>query len=193
MPSDRNNDRLLDAAREVILTVGLRRATLTDVARSAGVSRMTVYRAFPDMQTILAELMTREWIAQIHPAADRAEEGAEGEADLLARRFAAAVAALRANPLFRRIVDVDPERLLPYLIDRRGRTQDFVLGLLAERIATAQATGEIRAGDPVLLARSMLLAAHGFALSAHTMTTDGLDQSALDAELVHLLRRYLAP
>ncbi|ROR90830.1 TetR/AcrR family transcriptional regulator [Nocardioides aurantiacus] len=193
MSSVSNIDRVLDAAREVILTVGLRRATLTDVARRAGVSRMTVYRAFPDMQAILAELMTREWVAEIDPASDAVEAGGEGPADVLARRFAAAVRALRENPLFRRIVDVDPDQLLPYLVDRRGRSQDLVLDLVAARISSAQATGEVRDGDPTLLARSLVLAAHGFALSARTMTTDGVAAADLDAELVQLVRRYLAP
>lgn len=193
MSSVSNIDRVLDAAREVILTVGLRRATLTDVARRAGVSRMTVYRAFPDMQAILAELMTREWVAEIDPASDAVEADGDGPADVLAHRFAAAVRALRENPLFRRIVDVDPEQLLPYLVDRRGRSQDLVLGLVAARIAAAQGTGEVRGGDPTLLARSLVLAAHGFALSARTMSTDGVAAADLDAELVQLVRRYLAP
>src|SRR4051794_41760150 len=51
----------LDAARACILDVGWRRATLTDVARRAGVSRMTIYRTWPDMPTVLGDLMTREW------------------------------------------------------------------------------------------------------------------------------------
>src|SRR6478736_859810 len=54
-------DGLLDAARASILAVGWRRTTLTDVARRAGVSRMTLYRRWPDMQSLLADLMTREW------------------------------------------------------------------------------------------------------------------------------------
>ena len=52
---------LLDAARASILAVGWRRSTLTDVARRAGVSRMTIYRRWPDMQTLLADLLVREW------------------------------------------------------------------------------------------------------------------------------------
>ena len=73
MTSIRNSERLLDAAREVILTVGWKRATLTDVARRAEVSRMTVYRAYPDMQSILADLMTREWVGRDRPASSAAE------------------------------------------------------------------------------------------------------------------------
>jgi AcrR family transcriptional regulator len=66
MPSNRHNDdRLLDAARESILAVGWRRATLTDVARRAGVSRMTVYRRWPAMRTLLGDLLVREWGAVV--------------------------------------------------------------------------------------------------------------------------------
>src|ERR1700710_3304798 len=55
------DDGYLDAARDAILAVGWSRTTLTDIARRAGVSRMTLYRRWPDTQTLLADLMTREW------------------------------------------------------------------------------------------------------------------------------------
>lgn len=192
MPSSRH--RLLDAAREVILAVGWRRATLTDVARRAGVSRMTVYRAFPDMQSLLAELMTRELVDQFGAVVGGADpSGADQAADVLAREFTAAVGALRRNELFRRIMDVDPEQLLPYLLHRRGRSQDAVIGILGARIAQAQSTGGVRDGDPVLMARSLVLAAHGFALSVTTMTDDVLAPADFDSQLADLARRYLAP
>ena len=172
---------LLDAARAAILAVGWKRTTLTDVARRAGVSRMTLYRRWPDMQTLLADLMTREF------------SGAVQDADGLGEGTAATVKALRTNPLFRRIVEVDPELLVPYLLDRRGRTQDVLLGLLEAAISAAQEAGEVRDGDPKLLARSLLLAAHGFAISAQTMTDDGVSEDALDEELVRIVESYLAP
>ena len=78
--------------------------------------------------------------------------------------------SLRANALLRRIVDVDPEVLLPYLLDRRGRSQEMVADALAELIAQGQQEKTIRRGDPVVLARSLVLACHGFTLSAHTMS-----------------------
>ncbi|KRA37667.1 MULTISPECIES: TetR/AcrR family transcriptional regulator [unclassified Nocardioides] len=193
MTSVRNKDRFLDAAREVILTVGWKRATLTDVARRADVSRMTVYRAYPDMQSILADLMTREWVAQIEQVVNEVQLDEDGPLDVIARRLAAAVSVLRENELFRRIIDVDPEQLLPYLIDRRGRSQDVIIGALADRLAQAQAAGAVRAGNPLLLARSLVLAAHGFAISAHTMQDDDLTQDDFDTELAALVRRYLAP
>src|SRR5687767_5997180 len=129
MPSIRHNveDRYLDAARENILAVGWRRTTLTDVAKRAGVSRMTIYRRWPDMQSLLADLLVREWGSVVDTAL--------GSRERLAPGVVATVAALRDEPLFRRIVEVDPEVLLPYLLDRRGRNQDRVLTLLAEAIA----------------------------------------------------------
>src|SRR3954469_13195582 len=60
-PAASVDDGYLDAARSAILAVGWSRTTLTDIARRAGVSRMTLYRRWPDTQTLLADLMTREW------------------------------------------------------------------------------------------------------------------------------------
>jgi AcrR family transcriptional regulator len=195
MPSIRNNagseDRYLDAARECILAIGWTRTTLTDVARRAGVSRMTIYRTWPDMQTLLADLMTREWGGVVAEVASAGEGAAPLER--LSLGVSRTVAALRSNDLLRKIVEVDPELLLPYLLQRRGRSQDNILGLIEPLIAEGQAAGAVRPGDPTLLARSIMLAAHGFTLSAETMTDDERPVEAYDEELRTLLERYLAP
>ena len=194
MPSIRNKqteDDLLDAARACILATGWTRTTLTDVARRAGVSRMTIYRTWPDMQTLLADLMTREWAGVVTEAA-AAESGAAAPARV-GRGVVRTIATLRGNELFRKIVDVDPELLLPYLLQRRGRSQEGILDLLVPVIEEGQAAGTVRAGDPALLARAVLLAAHGFTLSADTMADAGVSVAALDGELRALLEGYLAP
>lgn len=188
---DRSEDRYLDAARECILATGWKRTTLTDVARRAGVSRMTIYRTWPDMQTLLADLMTREWGGVV---AEVAAAGAGGSVlERLSAGVSRTVAALRSNDLLRKIVEVDPEMLLPYLLQRRGRSQDNILDLLVPLVEEGQADGSVRSGDPVLLARSMLLAGHGFTLSAETMTDDARSVEAYDEQLRVLLERFLAP
>jgi AcrR family transcriptional regulator len=186
-----DESRLLDAARECILAVGWRRTTLTDVARRAGVSRMTIYRVWPDMQTLLADLMTREWSQLASAAALGAAAEATG-AERLAAGVVATVRALRDNALLRRILEVDPEMLLPYLLDRRGRSRDGILALLEPVVVAGQDDGSVRRGDPALLARSIMLAAHGFALSAQTMA-DGVTTEQLTEELHALVERYVAP
>jgi AcrR family transcriptional regulator len=192
MSSSRNNTEriLLDAARECVEAVGLRRTTLTDVSRRAGVSRMTMYRRWPDMTSLVADLMTREWTALVQAAFDAAEGATARE------RFVAAlvhaVGDLRRHPMFRRIVEMDPEILVPYLVDRRGTSQDRVLDLLVPALADGGGDGSIRRADPAALARAALLAAHGFVLSAHTMT-DTVPLADLDREFARLLDAYLAP
>jgi hypothetical protein len=171
------DDNYLDAAREAILAVGWSRTTLTDIARRA-------------------DLMTREWGDVVREATDSGEEATA--AQRITGGAVATVRALRGNALLRRIIDVDPEMLLPYLLDRRGRSQDSLAGVLAALVAAGQRDGSVRTGDPDVIARSLVLACHGFALSAHTMT-DGpapardADVTAYDAELALLVERFLAP
>lgn len=185
-------DTYLDAARDCILDVGWRRTTLTEVARRAGVSRMTIYRTWADMPQLLADLMTREWSGVVADAlAD--ENPDDPTVERLVGDIIGTIRRLRENELFLRIVDLDPELILPYLFSRRGRSQDVVLELTVAALRDAQAAGEVRAGNPVLMARSMLLAAHGFVLSAHTMVDDDISLADLDDELRRALTRGLEP
>jgi len=185
-------DGYLDAARDCILDLGWRRTTLTEVARRAGVSRMTIYRTWSDMQQLLGDLMTREWAGVV--AATVAEEDPEATAvDRLVGDIVGTVRTLRVNELFLRIVELDPELLLPYLLARRGRSQDAILAMVEEAVRAGQAAGQVRAGTPVVIARALVLAAHGFVLSTHTMVDDRATEAELDAELAGLLARTLTP
>ncbi|WP_214320118.1 TetR/AcrR family transcriptional regulator [Nonomuraea sediminis] len=169
MPSNRHNDDVLDAARDCVLAYGVRRTTLTDVARRAGVSRMTIYRRWPDIRTLVGDLMTREWVHVIEDldiSQDPVKAVVEG------------VRALRGHPLWRKIVEADPELLLPYLIQRRGASHEAILAVLE------RATGDVRK------ARAVLLVAQSFLLSAPTML-DPVTLGDLDDELTALLEGYL--
>jgi AcrR family transcriptional regulator len=189
-------DAYLDAARACILDVGWRRTTLTEVARRAGVSRMTIYRAWPDMGRLLGDLMTREWAGIMTggtTAGDTTDAtGVDLEVDI-ADRILDTVRALRDNELFVRIVELDPELLLPYLLHRRGRSQDMVLDLLEDAIRAGQRTGTVRDGKPAVIARSLVLAAHGFVLSGHTMVDDEVGEEDLYTEARLVIARMLAP
>jgi len=185
-------DGYLDAARDCILDLGWRRTTLTEVARRAGVSRMTIYRAWSDMQQLLGDLMTREW-AGVVAATVAEEDPAASVVDRLVGDVVGTVRTLRDNELFLRIVELDPELLLPYLLSRRGRSQDAILTMVEAAVRSGQAAGEVRAGNPVAIARGLVLAAHGFVLSTHTMVDDLASEADLDAELTSLLTRALRP
>ena len=186
-------DAVLDATRDCVLAVGVRRTTLTDVARRAGVSRMTIYRRWPDVQTLVADLMTREWagvVARVAPPEDGSPVRSQAVAALVA-----GVAALRAHPLFHKIIEVDPDVLLPYILERRGTSQDAMLRAFEGTLRAGHRDGSIRRGHPGRQARSVLLILQSFAMSGHIMTGDdpALSAAAFDEELRQILERYLTP
>jgi AcrR family transcriptional regulator len=179
--------RLLDAARECVLAVGVRRTTVTDVARRAGVSRMTLYLRFPDLEAILAALMTREFGRLVDQAVEQAEGATARE------RVVATVVhgsrALAHDPLFMRLLDVDPELLLPYVTRRLGGAQRIAVAAGAAALAVDD--GSVRTdASPEVLAAAIELIARGFVLAAHGELEPGLDPWA---ELARAIDGYLRP
>jgi AcrR family transcriptional regulator len=187
--ADDTTTALLDATRAAILDFGVRRTTLTDVARRAGVSRMTVYRRYPDVQALLRELMTREF-GELLARVDAEAEGPDARARLV-RALAAGTSALREHPLFQKVMAAEPELLLPYVFTRMGGTQHAGLALIEREIAAGQEDGSVRAGDPRALAHAVLLVEQSFVLSAGI--AEGVSFRQLLAELERLLDAALAP
>lgn len=173
------------------MAVGVRRTTLTDVARRAGVSRMTVYRRFPDVAALVQSLMTREFLALIDDSRDAADAHATTR-----ERFAISVAdgayRLSEHPLFQRILDVDPDLLLPYAFHRYGAFQKAVLAAFAAQLREGIADGSIRDGDPELLAATTELMLRGYVFAARA---EGVaeNRDALRDELQTMLEQGLRP
>ncbi|MFJ9663525.1 TetR/AcrR family transcriptional regulator [Streptomyces sp. NPDC101219] len=190
-----DNDAVLDAVRDCVMAVGVRRTTMTDVARRAGVSRMTLYRRWPDVRSLVGDLMTREWVDVATGVVPERRPDVPTR-DRMVAGLVAGVRAFGEHPLFRKIVDVDPELLLPYVLDRRGASQQALLGLLADDLREGHADGSVRSGHAERQARSLLLVVQSFALSLRTMTDEDdpdLGAEALLAELRDLLERTLTP
>jgi len=180
-------DPLLDAARESVLAIGVRRTTMAEVARRAGVSRQTAYRRHPDVASLLSSLMTREFGRVVDVARTAAGELPTGRARVV-EGVVDGCERLAAEPLFGRIIDVDPELLLPYVFQRLGEVQRLVIASLARDIEAGIADGSIREERPVTLAAMLELLARGALLAAHAERADDLDpwselRLALDAYL----------
>ncbi|MEU5694896.1 TetR/AcrR family transcriptional regulator [Actinosynnema sp. NPDC020468] len=183
MTSQRHSDdTLLDAARDCVVEVGVRRTTLTDIAKRAGVSRMTLYRRFPDVGTLVRALMTREFshlLSRVTPVGDTARTR-------LVSQATSGIRLLAADPLLRRVLDLDAELMLPYLVQRLGSTQRLVEEYLVHRIVEGHADGSIRPGDPAVQARLVLLATQSMVLSVRP-ATNGLEFEDLVGELGRFL------
>jgi AcrR family transcriptional regulator len=180
-------DPVLTAARGCVMDVGLKRTTLADVARRAGVSRMTVYRQYGDLQAIVSTLLTCELVALIDRIGIEVASLPTAR-ERLVEATVRTVEELAHHPLYRRVLDLDPELLLPLVVDRFGSTQRAAIDLVAEQIAAGQEDGSIRAVDPRLAATSLQLTAQSFVFSARVV-----DGQPVAAELRHLLDAYLAP
>jgi AcrR family transcriptional regulator len=175
---------ILDAAHDCVLDIGMRRTTLAEVARRAGISRMTVYRQYGDLNTLISALLTRELTAlmaevdaELHVLATARERLIEACVQIAER--------MHDHPLYRRILDLDPELLLPLIVDRFGSTQVAAMALVAERIREGHDDGSLTELDPESGATAVLLLCQSFVISARL-----LDPSVAK-ELRPMLEGYL--
>ena len=175
-------DGYLDAARDCILDVGWRRTTLTEVARRAGVSRMTIYRAWSDMPQLLGDLMTREWgvvvagtLARQDLPATRSPPSPGGSSTPSPGCATTSCSSASSSST--------PSCCSPTCSPVVAAASRPSSSCSATGIEAGQRTGEIRAGSADTLARTLLLTSHGFVFSAHTMVDDDVSEADLDAEL----------
>ncbi|MEV0057198.1 TetR/AcrR family transcriptional regulator [Saccharopolyspora shandongensis] len=181
---------LLHAARECVLANGVRRTTLTEIARRAGVSRMTLYRRFPDVDSLVTALVTVEF-EEILQLAGAGQETGNGRQRLVAGTVRG-VRLLQAAPLLQRVLETDAELLLLYLVERLGSTQLAAEGFIREYLVRGHEDGSIRRADPAVQARALLLLVQSFVISARPASS-GIDPAALTTELAHLLDGALGP
>ncbi|HUG82945.1 MAG TPA: TetR/AcrR family transcriptional regulator [Euzebya sp.] len=184
-------DEVLGATQASLLAVGVRRTTFAEVSRRAGLSRATLYTHFPDVDAAIAAVLTRE-LGALLSAAD-ATAGAGGRSrDRLLRAIGQVLEELPDHPLFRKVVDVDADLLLPFVVARLGSVQRLALGQLYRRITEGQADGTVRPGDPETLALTVLLAVQGVLLASHAPEV-ATDRETLHATLLETIDRGLRP
>lgn len=191
MRGDAVEDAILDAAAECVLAFGVRRTSLSDVARRAGVSRPTVYRRWPDRQALVADLMTRE-LGTVFTAAQAQVPAGSGVRAHAVAQFVAVARELRGHPLLSKIIQADPELLQTYIFDRLGASQRMALGFITERVRAGQRDGSIRTGDELAMSVTVLLNVQSLVFSGRTVD-DLVPAAALEAETARLLDAYLRP
>ncbi|HYF25250.1 MAG TPA: helix-turn-helix domain-containing protein [Baekduia sp.] len=188
---DPRDEMVLDAARECVLAVGVRRTTAADIARRAGISRMTLYRRFPDVASVVQALMTRQFGGLLLQARDEAA-GLPTARKRVAATMVRLLELLDGDPVLRRILDVDPELMLPYIVERPGAFQRAGIEALAAELREGMRDGSVRLGDAAVMAATVELAgrAHVLAAGAHERAVSA---EVARQELGRMVDCYLAP
>ena len=180
--------RVLDAAYEQFCRMGVQRSTMEDVAKRAGLSRITVYRRFATKDTLVEHVVRREYrryfdrflveIKQAGTVADRVVLG-----------FVSSLRAIRGNPLIGGLIAAEPGLLASSMITDDGRTLATVREFVAGQLRHEQHAGNVRAElDADVVAELMVRVSASF-LAIPSLVVDLDDEE----QLATLARRYLVP
>jgi TetR/AcrR family transcriptional repressor of uid operon len=185
---DEMTARVLDGAYEQFCRMGIRRSTMEDVARRAGVSRITVYRRFATKDALVEHVVRREFrryfdrflidIEQARTVADRVELG-----------FVSALRAIRHNRLIGGLMAAEPDVLVPSMIGDGGRTLAAVQRFVAGQLRREQAAGSVAADVDVELVAELMARVSASFLLIPSQVVDLDDDDRLRA----LARKFLVP
>lgn len=175
---------ILDAAQQVFEQYGARRANVEDVARAAGVSRSTLYRAYPNKEALLEAVLFREFDAFLVEL-DRVASGLPPR-EAVVECFTRGIALTREIPLLARLVETEPE-----IITGVGGSShsSMILGAADQVARTLRRSGATMPDEELhVVAELMLRIAYTYLLNPR-----GQVDMTDDATVRGYARRYLAP
>ena len=178
---------------EVLTEYGPTRMTMAEVARRASVSRMTVYRRYRSLDALISAVLTAEMAEVVAEVASRTDAGTTARQRVVAASVAV-VSALGDHTLLQGVLAVDPESLLPLLVERIGSGQrmlrDYVAVVLESGMAGRGGDGSVREGDPRLLALTIVTIAQPFVVGMRPLEQE-YPADRLLAELAAAIDGYL--
>jgi AcrR family transcriptional regulator len=154
-------DRLLAATYRCVERFGLGKTTVDDVVKESGVSRATIYRQFPGgRDELLLETVGWELGNYFTRLADQVRD-APDLAELLHSGLRFAHRSVQEHAVLRKILDTEPERLLPLLTTESAKTLPFIADFLLPYLRREAKAGRLRPGVELgraaeYLARSIL-------------------------------------
>ena len=141
--TETTRDRILEAARDLLATRGVKRTTMEDVADRAGISRVTVYRYFGDRVQLIraATLQMAEALEAV--AADMGSE-ASPDVEAYLARIGESVMELPPGVMG---AMADLQRVHPEVYaEVRDRERTAIRSLFDLLYSAAEAQGRIRPG-----------------------------------------------
>nr|WP_211599511.1 TetR/AcrR family transcriptional regulator [Gordonia araii] len=185
---DEIRTRILDAAREQFSAIGVRHSTMDDVARRAGVARITVYRRFPTKDALVEQVTLREYrryfdrfLVDIRDA-DTVE-------DRVVLGFVSSLRAIRGNPIVEGLLTADPDLLAHTMVGDDGSMVAVVRQFVSGQLRREQAAGHVAPEADVDLVAEMMVRVSASFLTTPSEIVDIDD----DEQLAGLARRFLVP
>ncbi|WP_082392820.1 TetR/AcrR family transcriptional regulator [Nocardia arizonensis] len=161
---DELDEKIMDAALDRILQVGIRRSSLDDIARRSGVNRVTIYRRFAGKQNLIEAVLERETERMLTEVTEIVTRTASAEAQIEETALYV-LRRTRLHVLVAQLLAVAPEEVLTFFTVRGSEVVatgiDFIVGLLRR----AQELGLIAAYDPVPVAEIIARLAHSVMLT----------------------------
>ncbi|MEV0323235.1 TetR/AcrR family transcriptional regulator [Streptomyces sp. NPDC050658] len=187
-PEDDVSVRLLDAAYEQFCRMGIKRSTMADVARIAGVSRITVYRRFATKEALVEQVVRREFRRYFDRFVVEIQE-AETVADRVVLGFVGSLRAIRHNRLIGGLLAVEPDAVVPSMTVDGGRTLSVVQQFVADRLRREQQSGHVSAEVDVAVVAEMMarVSASFLVVPSHVIDLDD------DEQVRAVARQFLVP
>ncbi len=123
-------ERILAATYACVARWGLSKTTIEDAAREAGLSRATVYRYFPGGREELIDAVVSWQYLQFFGRLYEEVQGAASLEELLERGLAFAGRSLLEHEVFQKVVETEPEILLPKLTVETNKTVGLIAAFL---------------------------------------------------------------
>jgi AcrR family transcriptional regulator len=145
-PSGDPRERVLAGAYECVGRFGMGKTTVDDIARASGVSRATIYRLFPGGR----DQLLRETVGwEMNHFFARLADAVADAPDLPTRLERGLVFARRSvleHAVLQRVLDSEPDLLLPLMTVEQHRVLGFITEYLRPRLEAEAQAGRVRPG-----------------------------------------------
>ena len=141
-----DRDPVLDAALAAFLDFGIRRTSMGEIARRAGISPATLYRRYAAKSDVVMAVGLREASRDIAAIDARVDTSAAPE-EQLTQMYLEVSRRVRGNKLLRRVLDTEPETVLPRLTLEAGPLLDIGRSYLADFLGRLQREGHLPSYD----------------------------------------------
>ncbi|MEA2588671.1 MAG: hypothetical protein QOH66_1598 [Actinomycetota bacterium] len=131
-------ERILEAGYACVARYGLAKTTVEDVARAASLSRATLYRHFPGGRDQLMREVIAWETGRFFGRLAEAVAGAPDFAHLLEEALVFAHRAVEEHAVLQKVLQTEPERLLPQLTVESERILVFIRGFLVPYLEREQ-------------------------------------------------------